>query len=583
MVLIKNIILIPALFVQILFAQNLQWERLNENPNYQVNLLPDSTVELNHNGIRELVSIKKFPASNRLTQPDLLIYLDTIDYTLYENYYRSWANIKISNHRGRYVPVDANKNGKNELYAGSSNLSNSTLPFDFRIYEHTHDSLFQFLFVHPVDTIHYIADIGDITGDGLLDLVARGNENKLYFFKQETSTSLISQPNFIYNPFPPQYQPNDVTFYDIDNDGIQEIIYYLDAGYDTTVWAVSNHIAKYDPQINNYELIYWYRNQSDYFTNGISIGDFDGDGKRNFSTGSIDGKLLIFEHVEGNQYKLEFSKQLDTYNAYLTVMTDDMDKNGEAELWIGGYIFDDQLGAVCKLYVFEASSPGNYEQKYLIEIRGLFSFIGGTMKYIDLDNDGEKDLFMTCDDFIFGFKYDETGNNYYMDFVKRMPTWGEPYTYYPLVKVDAADIDGDGVPEVIPQYYLYKGYPGTGEYRTLFLKRDNLTGIKEEIFTEPDDFQLYQNYPNPFNSETQIKFYLTQDSNIKIIIYNSIGKEIRTLVNDQKNTGEHTVRWNGVDNSGEKVSSGVYFINMQVIAEHDFSFAYKSIKSILLK
>jgi len=74
----------------------------------------------------------------------------------------------------------------------------------------------------------------------------------------------------------------------------------------------------------------------------------------------------------------------------------------------------------------------------------------------------------------------------------------------------------------------------------------------------PTEFALEQNYPNPFNAETMIKYQLPQNAKVQLSIFNLLGQEIRTLVSEQKNAGYHTIVWNGKDNTGKDVVSGVY-------------------------
>ena len=78
----------------------------------------------------------------------------------------------------------------------------------------------------------------------------------------------------------------------------------------------------------------------------------------------------------------------------------------------------------------------------------------------------------------------------------------------------------------------------------------------------PAEFQLYPNYPNPFNPETQIKYVLSEQSLVKLTIYNSIGQEVRTLVDGIEPAGSYLIRWNGLNDFGQKVSSGIYFYRL---------------------
>jgi hypothetical protein len=75
----------------------------------------------------------------------------------------------------------------------------------------------------------------------------------------------------------------------------------------------------------------------------------------------------------------------------------------------------------------------------------------------------------------------------------------------------------------------------------------------------PSSYTLHQNFPNPFNSETSIRFVLSRGSEVAMVIRNVLGEEIWRSKSDYQQPGTHTVRWNGKDNSGSPVSSGMYY------------------------
>ena len=89
-----------------------------------------------------------------------------------------------------------------------------------------------------------------------------------------------------------------------------------------------------------------------------------------------------------------------------------------------------------------------------------------------------------------------------------------------------------------------------------------VTGVQDEEIRIPITYSLEQNYPNPFNPSTQIKFALPFNSSVRITIYNLLGEVVRELVNTDMNSGVHTVQWNAEDISGRKVSSGIYFYEL---------------------
>lgn len=100
------------------------------------------------------------------------------------------------------------------------------------------------------------------------------------------------------------------------------------------------------------------------------------------------------------------------------------------------------------------------------------------------------------------------------------------------------------------------------------------TPVGDDKLNRPLSFTLQQNYPNPFsagggttyggNPETSIKYSLMKDDEITIQIFNILGKEVRTLVNERVTAGEHTVRWDGRDNLGRKVSTGIFLYRLSV-------------------
>lgn len=79
----------------------------------------------------------------------------------------------------------------------------------------------------------------------------------------------------------------------------------------------------------------------------------------------------------------------------------------------------------------------------------------------------------------------------------------------------------------------------------------------------PEEFELEQNAPNPFNPTTSILYHLPEDGFVTLDIYNLMGQKIRTLVNEQKSAGSYTAKWDGLDDAGRKVASGVYVYSIK--------------------
>ncbi|MFZ4592318.1 MAG: T9SS type A sorting domain-containing protein, partial [Ignavibacteria bacterium] len=98
------------------------------------------------------------------------------------------------------------------------------------------------------------------------------------------------------------------------------------------------------------------------------------------------------------------------------------------------------------------------------------------------------------------------------------------------------------------------------------------TGVEETGNGIPNSFNLYQNYPNPFNPETNIKFDIPKSGLVKISVFDILGREIETLVNEKLNAGSYKSNWNA-----SRYTSGVYFCRIQA---EDYS---KSIRMLLIK
>lgn len=103
--------------------------------------------------------------------------------------------------------------------------------------------------------------------------------------------------------------------------------------------------------------------------------------------------------------------------------------------------------------------------------------------------------------------------------------------------------------------YEFKVVVGESEYVEQMIKN-----LLEVI---PDNFTLSKNYPNPFNPRTNLDFSIPKRSNVALRIFNMMGQEVVTLINEKKSYGNYSVSWNGLDNKGLNVASGVYFAELR--------------------
>lgn len=79
----------------------------------------------------------------------------------------------------------------------------------------------------------------------------------------------------------------------------------------------------------------------------------------------------------------------------------------------------------------------------------------------------------------------------------------------------------------------------------------------------PSSFELLQNYPNPFNPETVINYQTRLDGPVELVVYNLSGEKVRVLLNGARPAGNYEARWNGTDDWGNRVSSGMYIYRLK--------------------
>ena len=106
--------------------------------------------------------------------------------------------------------------------------------------------------------------------------------------------------------------------------------------------------------------------------------------------------------------------------------------------------------------------------------------------------------------------------------------------------------------DAIPRRYTLLGDPA------LKLPGNTITQVVEEQKNIPGFYSLKQNYPNPFNPSTTIEFSISERGYVTIKIYDILGKEVSTLVNEDKQPGSYEIKFNGTN-----LSSGIYFYELR--------------------
>jgi hypothetical protein len=98
----------------------------------------------------------------------------------------------------------------------------------------------------------------------------------------------------------------------------------------------------------------------------------------------------------------------------------------------------------------------------------------------------------------------------------------------------------------------------------ILMEANIITGVAYEISPNvPVNYSLSQNYPNPFNPTTKIQFGLPVTENVQLRIYDVLGREVRSLLNERYDAGMYSVQWDGKNNFGRQVSSGMYIYHIR--------------------
>jgi hypothetical protein len=267
--------------------------------------------------------------------------------------------------------------------------------------------------------------------------------------------------------------------------------------------------------------------------------------------------LVYYSNIEGSIYNVENSMAVDAGgNAYITGWTESTDypttSGAFQTTFLGGpsiYIY--------KAFVTKLNSSGT-NLLYSTFIEGMYgegtlansividdsgnAYITGSTSSPDFPTtNGAYQTVFSSDDHVFLTKLNSTGS-------------GLVYSTF-LGGSDGKSlvIDSSG------NAYI------SGVYQTnisnLFVTKLNMsavTFVKPNILVVPNKFELFQNYPNPFNPSTTINFSVPKTSLVTIKVYNILGKELSTLVNEEKSAGNYSVQF-----FGSKLSSGIYFYRMQ--------------------
>lgn len=383
----------------------------------------------------------------------------------------------------------------------------------------------------------------DLDYDGDLDLIYGTSSGPIYVYR---NNGTVTNPLFQYYPdyFRVIKVFNRATSFliDYDNDGDNDL---LSGDFEGKFRYFKNNGTNQQPI---------FEATTTTFTN-IDIGyssspvfvDLDGDQDFDIVSGEGNGKLFCYINNNGT-----FTSNTTLFNfvsvGYSSIPTFcDIDNDGDLDLLVGAE-------AAANVRFYENLGNNSYQENS--------SFISGVSfpnynrpTFSDVDNDGDFDLIIGRSNGSFYF--------YRNDGTTQLPIWTRYDELFTGVKVKQnahagfADLDGDGRKDIV-----------VGEYDGNFTFFKNLFAVSstENENVVIQDFYLSQNYPNPFNPSTKISWYSAVGSWQTLKVFDVLGNEVVTLVNEYKPAGIHEVEFSvGLSADGgssSDIASGIYFYQL---------------------
>jgi len=432
---------------------------------------------------------------------------------------------------------------------------------------------------NDIDEYESAPSLIDIDADSDFDLFVGNNIGQINFYRNDgspeepewtfvTETFATLDLGFMSSP----------SFFDNDNNGVLDLFISQDISQTAIEWGESIWLFENtgSPKEPIWELVTTcYDSISIFDMSGPEFCDIDDDKDKDMFFGDYYGRVWFYRNdgdSSGIVWTLVDSEFVYPDWEHGNVFSDpafvDIDNDGDYDLFVqyrdgivGNYITN--------TFYRNTGTPEAYNFEFEYVGYGFF----GSPSFYDNDNDGDYDYFSGWyyDNSLLYFENIGTPEEHNFQFVTEfydslvIGSWGT---------TKFVDIDNDGDMD------LFSGSRSGGLY---FYRNDGLIEdvTDYEIVQIPEQIYLYQNYPNPFNLTTKIRYDIPVNGFIELTIYNILGKKIKTLFSGFKNAGIYTTTWNGKDDNGNNVSSGIYFCKLHV--DNNSSSYEKMMKIIVLK
>lgn len=378
--------------------------------------------------------------------------------------------------------------------------------------------------------------VGDLDGDNDLDLFI--------------SCAIYGYPNqWFYRPSKIYFNQGNGIFYDSgqnlgDSLESKTFVDLVDYDFDNDLDAVVQH-SETPPRI--YYKVYKNDGDGNFSLSSLSLPD---NSSPNWGDLDNDGDTDIFLKMDGVGYSTLLNDGIGNFST-LWQYSDTSATFDERCAELADFDGDQDLDA---FVINTGNLNGLPALVFLNDGTGQFTDTGqrlGSFKWSwiesrDVDADNDSDIVIS----IFGGPMQvwlNNGSGYFTDSGLRL---GGNNLYRGM---DLGDLDKDGDVDI------FVGYYGQGSNEIWF--NDIINAVENEyqkLNNTPVKFQLFQNYPNPFNPITTIKFQIPKRDFVTLVVYDVLGSEITTLVNEEKPAGKHEVEFNA-----ENLSSGICFYQLK--------------------